>query len=60
MDKENEEIQVDEVFGELFANFVQKNPCLYYYDKKCNEYKDKKFVANSWSSIANACNMSGK
>jgi len=57
-EKENEEIQVDEAFGELLANFVQKNPCLY--DKKCKEYKDKKFVADTWSSIANACNMSGK
>jgi len=58
MDKENEEIQMDEAFVELLANFVQKNPCLY--DKKCNEYKDKKFVADTLSSIVNACNMSGK
>ncbi|KMQ85233.1 transcription factor adf-1 [Lasius niger] len=58
-DKENtqeENIQVDEAFGELLANFVRKNPCLY--DKKCKEYKDKKFIADTWSSIANACGMS--
>jgi len=58
MDKENEEIQMDEVFGKLLANFVQKNPCLY--DKKYNEYKDKKFVVDTWSSIANVCKMSTK
>lgn len=60
-DKENtqeENIQVDEAFGELLANFVRKNSCLY--DKKCKEYKDKKFIADTWSSIANACSMSGK
>lgn len=60
-DKENEEtdeIQVDEAFGELLVNFVRKNPCLY--DKTCQQYKDKKFVADTWSSIANACGMSGK
>ncbi|KYN02022.1 hypothetical protein ALC62_07174 [Cyphomyrmex costatus] len=55
-DKENEENQIDEVFGELLANFVRQNPCLY--DKKCKEYKDKKFVADTWMSIANNCNMS--
>ncbi|KAM0734105.1 hypothetical protein ACS0PU_012470 [Formica fusca] len=55
-DKENEENQVDEAFGELLANFAQRNPCLY--DKKCKEYKDKNFVADTWSSIASACNMS--
>ncbi|XP_018369314.1 PREDICTED: transcription factor Adf-1-like [Trachymyrmex cornetzi] len=53
-DKENE--KVDEAFGELLANFVRQNPCLY--DKKCKQYKDKKFVADTWSSIASACNMS--
>lgn len=59
MNKENEEIiQVDEAFGELLTNFVRQNPCLY--DKTCKEYKDKKFVADTWSSIANACNMPGK
>ncbi|KYN27365.1 hypothetical protein ALC57_03232 [Trachymyrmex cornetzi] len=56
-DKENEN-QVDEAFGELLANFVRQNPCLY--DKKCKEYKDKKFAADIWSSIASACNMSGR
>jgi len=56
-DKENK-IQVDEAFGELLANLVGKNPCLF--DKKCKEYKDKRFVADTWRSIANACGMSGK
>ncbi|KYN17317.1 hypothetical protein ALC57_10392 [Trachymyrmex cornetzi] len=55
-DKENE--KVDEAFGELLANFVRQNPC--FYDKKCKQYKDKKFVADTWSSIASACNMSGR
>ncbi|XP_018307740.1 transcription factor Adf-1-like [Mycetomoellerius zeteki] len=54
-DKENEN-HVDEAFGELLTNFVRQNPCLY--DKKCKEYKDKNFVADTWSSIASACNMS--
>lgn len=57
-DKENEEIMVDEAFGELLANFVRQYPCLY--DKKCKEYKDTNFVADTWSAIAIACNMSGK
>lgn len=57
-DKENEDIQVDEAFGELLANFVRQYPCLY--DKKCKDYKDKKLVADTWMSIAFACNMSGK
>lgn len=55
-DKENEE--VDEAFGELLANLIRKNPCIY--DKSCKDYKDKKFVADTWSSIASACNISGK
>ncbi|KAL6418270.1 hypothetical protein ACFW04_012234 [Cataglyphis niger] len=37
---------------ELLANFVQRNLCLY--DKKCKKYKDKKFVADTWNSIASA------
>ena len=51
-DKENtqeENIQVDEAFGELLANFVRKNPCLY--DKKCKEYKDILYMTMSLGSM---------
>lgn len=51
-----EEIEVDEAFGELLANLVRSHPCLY--DKTCADYKDKDFVANTWASIAATCNMS--
>lgn len=57
-DKENEEVEVDEIFGELLANLVRQYPCLY--DKKCKEYKDKKYIADTWTSIAIDCDMSGK
>lgn len=50
--------QVDEAFGELLANIIRQNPCLY--DKTCKEYKDKNIVADTWTSIARTCNMSGK
>jgi len=55
--KENE-IQVDEIFSELLANFVRQNPCLF--NKKCKKCKDKKFVVETWSSISNIRNISGK
>lgn len=56
MSNEFEEVEVDEIFGELLTNLVRSHPCLY--DKTCTKYKDKNYVADTWASIAATCNMS--